>query len=117
MRLSSASAPPRDTSTQNPGAQGFQHASDHMADMDPTPECWRPKDDNDSMELVLRVVKHVNAEERPQAGSDLTRDLTQLWPIHGHKVERDRLRMVLVPKKSEHRPELLEVLSGQQGNC
>ena len=37
-------------------------------------------------------------------------DLTQLLPVNGHKIERDRLRMVLVQEKSEHRPELLEVL-------
>ena len=44
-----------------PGAQVFQLASEHMAELDPTPECCRPKDDNDIVELVLGAV-----EARPQ---------------------------------------------------
>ena len=37
-----------------------------MAEMDPTPECCRPKDDNNIVELVFGAVRLVNAKERPQ---------------------------------------------------
>ena len=37
-----------------------------MAEMDPTPECCRPNDDNDIVKLVFGAVEHANAEGSPQ---------------------------------------------------